>query len=81
MDARETIKLIMKEKGVTNAELARRLSITQATLWDRLNNRKGRKDIPVSLLSEMLAALECKVVIVDNDKQYEVDCQTVEQVL
>ena len=78
MDARETIKLIMKEKGVTNAELARRLSITQATLWDRLNNRKGRKDIPVSLLSEMLAALEYKVVIVDNDKQYEIDCQTVE---
>lgn len=78
MDARETIKLIMKEKGVTNAELARRLSITQATLWDRLNNRKGRKDIPVSLLSEMLAALKCKVVIVDSDKQYEVDCQTVE---
>lgn len=63
---------------MTNAELARRLSITQATLWDRLNNRKGRRDIPVSLLSEMLTALDCKVVILDGDDQYAIErsCET-----
>lgn len=78
MDARDIIKLIMKKKEITNAELARRLSITQATLWDRLNNRKGRRDIPVSLLSEMLTALDCKVVILDGDDQYAIErsCET-----
>ena len=78
MDARDIIKLIIKKKEITNAELARRLSITQATLWDRLNNRKGRRDIPVSLLSEMLTALDCKVVILDGDDQYLIErpCET-----
>ena len=40
MTGREIIKLIMEEQGVTNAELAARLNITQAALWDRLNNKK-----------------------------------------
>lgn len=67
MEAREIIKNIMSADEVTNAELARRLDITQATVWDRLNNKKGRKDIPVSLLKTMLSALGYKIVVVPDE--------------
>ena len=67
MEAREIIKDIMSTDEVTKAELARRLAITQATVWDRLNNKKGRKDIPVSLLKTMLGALGYKIVVVPDD--------------
>lgn len=63
MEARNIIKQIMINKKVTNAELARTLNVTQATIWDRLNNKKGRKDIPVSLLNEMLSALDYQIII------------------
>ena len=67
MEAREIIKDIMSTDEVTNAELARRLDITPATVWDRLNNKKGRKDIPVSLLKTMLSALGYKIVVVPDE--------------
>lgn len=63
MRAREIVKAIMDKFGITNAVMASRLNISQAALWDRLNNKKV-KDIPVSTLSEMLRALDYKVVIV-----------------
>ena len=79
MTGREIIKEIMNEQGVSNAELAAKLNITQAALWDRLNNKKV-KDIPLSLLSEMLRMLDYTVQITprkqDKDKPkatYKVD--------
>lgn len=77
MTGREIIKTIMNEQGITNAEMADRLNITQATLWDRLNNKKV-KDIPLSLLSEMLRVLDYSVQIVPratriSDKGYKVE--------
>lgn len=63
MRAREIVKVIMDTVGITNAAMAYKLKISQAALWDRLNNKKV-KDIPVSTLSEMLRALDYKVVIV-----------------
>ena len=77
MTGREIIKTIMNEQGITNAEMADRLNITQATLWDRLNNKKV-KDIPLSLLSEMLRVLDYSVQIVPRatrtpDKGYKVE--------
>ena len=62
MTGREIIKEIMNEQGVTNAEMAFKLGITQAALWDRLNSKKV-KDIPLSLLSEMLRKLDYTVQI------------------
>ena len=62
MTGREIIKEIMNEQGMTNADMASRLGITQAALWDRLNNKKV-KDIPLSLLSEMLRVLDYTVQI------------------
>lgn len=78
MEARQIIKTIMVNEGVTNAQMANRLNISQATVWDRLNNKKGRKDIPTSLLDEMLKVLDYKIVIVPYNKrvldgEYEVE--------
>ena len=77
MKAREIIKLIMEKQEVSNACMADRLNITQAALWDRLNNKKVR-DIPVSLLSEMLRALDYKVVIVPRSSRLPSDGYEVE---
>lgn len=71
MNGREIIKNIMNLKGVTNTMLANRLGITQAALWDRIDTqpRKGkpRKDIPVSLLSEMVQVMDYKIMIVPSN--------------
>lgn len=68
MNGREIIKDIMAKLTISNATLANRLGITQAALWDRIDTqpRKGkpRKDIPVSLLSEMVKVMDYKVVVV-----------------
>ena len=63
MRGREVIKRIMEAKGVTNADIAKRLNLTNAAVWERLNN-KNVKDIPVSLLSEMLRVLDYKILVV-----------------
>lgn len=77
MKAREITKVIMDKQGVNNASMADRLSITQAALWDRLNTKKA-KDIPVSMLSEMLRALDYKVVIVPRSSRLPSDGYEVE---
>ena len=63
MKGREIVKAIMEQKAVSNADMAARLQITQAALWDRLNTKKA-KDIPSSSLTEMLRHLDYKVIIV-----------------
>jgi len=70
MTGREIIKAIMDEQGITNAELAARLNITQAALWDRLNNKKV-KDIPLSLLNEMLRMLDYTIQITPRKQDKE----------
>lgn len=67
MNARQIIKELMASKNITNADMAHRLSITQAALWDRLNTKKT-KDIPVSTLCEMLAVMDYDVIIVPRGK-------------
>ena len=70
MTGREIIKQIMEEQGVTNAELAAKLNISQAALWDRLNNKKV-KDIPLSLLTDMLRMLDYTVQITPRKQDKE----------
>ena len=70
MTGREIIKNIMEEQGVSNAEMAARLNISQAALWDRLNNKKV-KDIPLSLLTEMLRMLDYTVQITPRKQDKE----------
>lgn len=66
MKARDIVKEIMTRKELGNAEFARVLNITPAALWDRLNTKKT-KDISVSIMNEMLAALGYKIAIVPED--------------
>ena len=66
MKARDIVKEIMAKKNLGNAEFARILDITPATLWDRLNTKKA-KDIPVSTLNDMLKVLGYKIVIAPVD--------------
>lgn len=66
MKAREIVKEIMAEKNLSNVEFARILNITPTALWDRLNTKKA-KDIPVSLLNEMLRALDYKILITPDE--------------
>ena len=63
MRGREILKEIMASKSLSNAELAKRLNVSNATIWERLNN-KNVKDIPVSLLPPMPRALDYKVIVV-----------------
>jgi DNA-binding Xre family transcriptional regulator len=77
MKAREIIKVIMEKQDVNNACMADRLNITQAALWDRLNTKKA-KDIPVSMLSDMLRALDYKVVLVPRSSRVPTDGYEVE---
>lgn len=67
MNGREMIKALMEEKGISNATLAHRLGITQATIWERLNNRKTR-DIPLSTFCDMIQALDCDLLVVPANK-------------
>lgn len=77
MRGREILKAVMEKTGTANAVLAKRLGVSNATIWERLNN-KNVKDIPVSLMSEMLRSLDYKVVVMPAssrtpDGGYEVD--------
>lgn len=63
MRGRDIMKAIMKQEEIENAELARKLEISNAAIWERLNN-KNVKDIPVSLMNEMVRAMGYKVVVV-----------------
>lgn len=77
MKGREIIKAVMEKQGKSNADLAANLKITPAALWDRLNSKKV-KDIPVSLLQDMLRALDYKVIIVPRSTRLPADGYEVE---
>ena len=62
MTGKEIIKMLMEEETVTNAQLAKKLGITQATMWARLNNQSA-KDLPLTVFTEMLNALGYDMVI------------------
>ena len=76
MRGREIVKAIMDKTGVSNAQLAHKLEVSIATMWDRVNSKKV-KDIPLSTLNEMIRALDYKIIVVPsnkrlNDGEYEV---------
>lgn len=66
MRGREILKEVMQSKSLSNADLAKRLKVSNATIWERLNN-KNVKDIPVSLLTAMLRVMDYKVIVVPSD--------------
>lgn len=68
MTTQEIIKELMVKENKTNARFASDLEISQAALWDRLNNN-NRKDFSVSVLSKMVRLLGYKIQIVPLSKQ------------
>lgn len=62
MTGKEIVKMLMEEETVTNAQLANKLGITQATVWARLNNQTA-KDFSLTVFNEMLGALGYEIVI------------------
>jgi len=80
MRGRDIMKAIMEQEEIKNAELAKKLEVSNAAIWERLNN-KNVKDIPVSLMNEMVRAMEYKVIVVPIDcripeKGYEVTSES-----
>ena len=67
MNEREIIKTIMDEQEISNAQLAKRINVSNAAIWDRLNN-KNNKSLSISTASQMLNALDYKLVVVPADK-------------
>ena len=67
MTGREIVKSIMEKQGISNADMAKRLNITNAAMWDRVNSPKV-KDIPLSILSDMLRVMDYKIQIVPVKK-------------
>ena len=67
MNEREIIKTIMDEQEISNAQLAKRINVSNAAMWDRLNN-KNNKSLSISTASQMLNALDYKLVVVPADK-------------
>jgi hypothetical protein len=63
MTGREVVKKIVEENGMSNAAFAKRCGVSGAAMWDRLNNIKV-KDIPLSLLNDMLRVLDYKILVV-----------------
>lgn len=77
MRGRAILKEVMKIKDLSNADLAKRLNVSNATIWERLNN-KNVKDIPVSLLAQMLRAMDYKVMVVPNNTRTPTDSFEIE---
>ena len=63
MTSKEIVSTLMNELGVTNAEMAAKLNIPQAALWDRLNPKKTN-NMTVGKLKDMLKMLDYKIVAV-----------------
>ena len=77
MTGKDIIKDLMEKQEVTNAQLANRLNVTQATMWARLNNQSA-KDFQLSVFNEMLNALGYEMVIRKKVERDEVEEYTVE---
>lgn len=63
MTSKEIVNNLMRSQGVSNAEMAAKLNLTQAALWDRLNPKKTN-NMTVKKFNEMLKMLDYKIVAV-----------------
>lgn len=63
MTSKEIVNNLMRAQGVSNAEMAAKLNLTQAALWDRLNPKKTN-NMTVKKFNEMLKMLDYKIVSV-----------------
>lgn len=59
MKATEILKKIMEEKGLTNAELGKKIGLS----GDAVYQRKSQDNISVKVLNQMLCAMDYEIVI------------------
>lgn len=58
MSVAENLKRIREERGITQAELADKVQVTQGMLC---HIERGRKMMPLQLAKDIADALQCKV--------------------
>jgi len=76
VNSRKVIGEIIENRGITYAEVGRRLDVSRATIWDRVNNAKG-KDVYASVLADTLAVLDYKLVAVPKNTPLPEDAYTI----
>ena len=67
MNEKEIIIKLMEEQGVSLADLANKLGITSATLWDRIKSPKN-KSLTTKKLNEILKQLNYEIVLMPRAK-------------
>lgn len=77
MTIKNMIGFLMEKNSVANSTLAKRLGLTNAAMWARVNH-KNQRDMPFSIAVETLRALDYKVVIVPANKKLGEDCYEID---
>lgn len=75
--SREIVYELYRRAGITNEAYAEKLGISRSALWDRLNTTKA-KDMSVSTMSEMIAVLGYRVVVVRDSSKLPTGCFVVD---
>ena len=76
MNSRKVIAAIIEDRGITYAELGRRLDLSRATMWARVN-APNAKDVSASVLAETLEALGYKLAAVPKNTPLPEDAYTI----
>lgn len=77
MNSKGIVKDIMKKQDIGNAQMAKRLSISPQSMYDRLNNTSRidnngnsvSRDLNVQSLNEILKALDYKIIIAPSNSK------------
>ena len=69
MTGKDVIRELMEERGITNAQLAEKMGVTQAVVWARLSNEVA-KDVTLPIFYEMARALDYEVVVRPRHEKY-----------
>ena len=76
LNSRKVIAAIIEDRGITYAELGRRLDLSRATMWARVN-APNAKDVSASVLAETLEALGYKLAAVPKNTPLPEDAYTI----
>ena len=67
MNEKEIIIKLMEEQGLCSADLASKMGISQAALWDRIKSPKN-KSLTTKKLNEILRQLNYEIVLMPRAK-------------
>lgn len=70
MTSKDVIKAIMNLKNVTNADLAKRMGLSQANVWGKINTNKS---MTISKMNSILNQLDYEVVLLPRGKANRID--------